>query len=276
LFINMARYTVSALMVAGGTMLSSYTYSAAAFVAPSSVVVARESKLDATSLDDQPVVRLKEIDESKPKLPRRTMSTMSQAIPFLRRPSVLTGELAGDFGFDPLGLAKNEETLLVYREAEIKHGRLAMLAAAGWPVSELLDRQLADYLGAPSVLVEGDRVPSVLNGGLENVVPEWWGFCLGMCAAIDLYGVQKARAAGKDSGYIPGDLGWDPLGLYPTDEAGRNKMQLAEIKHARVAMLGVTGFAVQEYVSRLGVIDETPFFFYPLSRTISEFLSSAN
>ena len=131
---------------------------------------------------------------------------MSKAIPFLRRPSVLTGELAGDVGFDPLGLAKNEETLWAYREAEIKHGRLAMLAAAGWPVSELLDRQLADYLGAPSVLVEGDRVPSVLNGGLENVVPEWWGFCLGMCAAIDLYGVQKARAAGRDSGYIPGDV----------------------------------------------------------------------
>ena len=25
------------------------------------------------------------------------------------------------------------------REAEVKHGRLAMLAAAGWPLSELLD-----------------------------------------------------------------------------------------------------------------------------------------
>ena len=46
-------------------MLSSY--SAAAFVAPSSVVVARGSKLDATSIDnDQPVVSLKEIDESQP------------------------------------------------------------------------------------------------------------------------------------------------------------------------------------------------------------------
>lgn len=271
----MTRYTASALLVAGGTMLSSH--SVAGFVAPSSVVVARESKLDATSIDnDQPVVSLIEIDESQPTSPRRTLPAMSKAIPFLKRPPVLTEALAGDVGFDPLGLAKNEETLWAYREAEIKHGRLAMLAAAGWPVSELLDRQLADYFGAPSALVEGDRVPSVLNGGLEKMVPEWWGFCLGMCAAIDLYGVQKARAAGRDSGYIPGDLQFDPLRLYPTHEAGRKNMQLAEIKHARLAMLGVTGFAVQEYVSKLGVIDETPFFFYPLTRTISEFLSAAN
>jgi hypothetical protein len=151
-----------------------------------------------------------------------------------------------------------------------------MLAAAGWPVSELLDRKLAEYFGVASVLDDGDRVPSLLNGGLEKVAPQWWGFCLGMCAAIDLYGVQRARAAVTDSGYTPGDLGFDPLHLYPTDDEGRKRMQLAEIKHGRVAMLGVTGFAAQEYTSKLGVIDETPFFFFPLTKTVTEFLSAAN
>ena len=29
------------------------------------------------------------------------------------------------------------------REAEVKHSRLAMLAAAGWPISELLDGPLS-------------------------------------------------------------------------------------------------------------------------------------
>ena len=29
------------------------------------------------------------------------------------------------------------------REAEVKHARLAMLAAAGWPLSELLDGPLS-------------------------------------------------------------------------------------------------------------------------------------
>jgi hypothetical protein len=38
-------------------------------------------------------------------------------------------------------------------------------------------------------------------------------------------------------------------------------MQLAEIKHGRLSMIAVTGFAIQEYVSGLGVVDETPGFF---------------
>ena len=36
--------------------------------------------------------------------------------------------LAGDFGFDPLLLADTPKKLLWYREAEMKHARLAMLA----------------------------------------------------------------------------------------------------------------------------------------------------
>merc|ERR1719502_2266909 len=45
-------------------------------------------------------------------------------------PAVLDGSLPGDVGFD-----KNKNSLLWMREAEIKHARLAMLAAVGWPLS---------------------------------------------------------------------------------------------------------------------------------------------
>jgi hypothetical protein len=54
---------------------------------------------------------------------------MSKSLPFMVRPSALSGELAGDVGFDPLGFAKSREDLMNYREAEIKHGRLAMLVS---------------------------------------------------------------------------------------------------------------------------------------------------
>lgn len=91
-----------------------------------------------------------------------------------------------------------------------------------------------------------------------------------MTAAIDIYGIQKARAtdytpgdAGKDS-YFPGSLGFDPLGLYPLDKDGRRRMQLAEIKHGRVAMVAVVGYSVQEAFFKVGVVDETPFFFKPI------------
>lgn len=54
---------------------------------------------------------------------------MSQALPFMERPAALDGSLVGDVGFDPLGFAKTKDDLMNYREAEIKHARLAMLVS---------------------------------------------------------------------------------------------------------------------------------------------------
>jgi Chlorophyll A-B binding protein len=45
-------------------------------------------------------------------------------------------------------------------------------------------------------------------------------------------------------------------------------MELAEIKHGRISMIAITGFAVQEYVTEIGVVDETPFFFLPLGNLL--------
>jgi len=45
-------------------------------------------------------------------------------------------------------------------------------------------------------------------------------------------------------------------------------MLLAEIKHGRLAMLAVLGFALQEYVTKMGVVDETPFFFFPIGEAV--------
>lgn len=141
-------------------------------------------------------------------------------------------------------------------------------------MSELLDRDIASYFGVASTLDAADRAPSILNGGTEKISPIWWGFCLGLAASIDMYGAARARAAGSDSDYIPGDLGFDPLGLYPLDDEGKKNMQLAEIKHGRLAMLGVTGFAFQEATTHLGVIDETPFFFQPVTETAYQMLQA--
>ena len=166
---------------------------------------------------------------------RKSAPTMSKALPFLACPPVLAecgDDMAGNNGFDPLGLAANREQLWEYREAEIKHARLAMLAAVGWPASELWDRAVAQQFALPAVLDETNRAPSLLNGGLGRVSPIWWGFCIGLSAAIDLYGVQKARRG--DAGYRPGMLGFDPLSLYPPDREGQRRVEEAEIKHGRL------------------------------------------
>ena len=59
---------------------------------------------------------------------KRKEIVMSPAIPFLECPPVLVDcTMAGNVGFDPLGYAKTPEDLIVMRESEIRHARLAML-----------------------------------------------------------------------------------------------------------------------------------------------------
>jgi Chlorophyll A-B binding protein len=59
--------------------------------------------------------------------PSKSLPKMSESLPFMLRPQALDGSMAGDVGFDPFGFAKTKEDLMYYREAEIKHARLAML-----------------------------------------------------------------------------------------------------------------------------------------------------
>merc|ERR1711990_306483 len=68
-------------------------------------------------------------------------------------------------GMDGEGQDVRSSAFLI--ESEIKHGRLAMLAAVGYPVAELLHPYLSDTLNLPSLLTEAGEAPNVLNGGLE-------------------------------------------------------------------------------------------------------------
>jgi len=192
---------------------------------------------------------------------------MSTAIPFMKASSALDGSMAGDVGFDPFGFADSPENLNNYREAEIKHARLAMLAAAGWPLSELFDKKIATVLGMEPVLDATNRAPSVLNGGLGRISPGYWIGCLGLAAVTDVFG---SFFFFKKEGYFPGNFGFDPFGLYPKDEQGKKRMQLSEIKHGRLAMIAITAFAAQEFVAETAVIDHASFFFKPITQVLSD------
>ncbi len=101
--------------------------SANAFMAPLSKTTTALRMSDEASTDT--------IDIPTPDMPKEPL--MSESLPFMERPSALDGSLAVDVGVDPLGFAKNSDDLMKYREAEVKHARLAMLAAAGWPGKSL-------------------------------------------------------------------------------------------------------------------------------------------
>nr|DAA05949.1 TPA_inf: chloroplast light-harvesting complex protein precursor Lhcz1; nuclear [Isochrysis galbana] len=167
--------------------------------------------------------------------------------------------LAGDFGFDPFQLAESPERLAYYREAEVKHARLAMLAAAGWPMAELLNKPLSDALGVKSILTKSGESPSILNGGLGNVPAVYWALILGLAIYVEAKSLDTQLNIGKrDPKYIPGMLQFDPLGMdSPT-------MRNAEITNGRIGMIAITAFALEEFVFKTPVVAETPIFFKPI------------
>jgi len=202
---------------------------------------------------------------------------MSSSLPFLRRPEILRG-VPGDRAFDPFNFASDDKALQWQRTAEIKHARLAMLAAVGWPLSELFDKKLASVLDLKPVLGAMDRVPSVLNGGLDKVPGTFWAAVLGITFAIESIGILRETRAEKKIGmesYVPGDLGFDPLGLAkgktPQEKHG---LLEAEIFNGRLAMLAITGFALQEWWTQTAVINQTPIFFKPFGAVVEQILSS--
>merc|ERR1719174_1845492 len=136
--------------------------------------------------------------------------------------------------FDPLQISDTPAALAWYREAEIKHARLAMLAAFGWPVSEITN--------FGKLLTEDGRAPSLLNGGLGNINIAYWVAVVGLAVFAESKGLDKQY--GKKEDYLPGMLGFDPLGA---DSPG---MRNAEILNGRVAMIAITLYAYEEALTK--------------------------
>ena len=146
------------------------------------------------------------------------------------------------------------------REAEIKHARLAMLAVVGWPLAELF----AGSFGALSFT--GGRAPSLFNGGIDAYAPFFLLATAG-AAYLELLAVDDVNQTWLNSNdgyakYSPGaSLGFDPLGLAAQAD-GKVDLKTAEIFNGRLAMMAITGFAVQEFLWGKPVVEQTPFFFH--------------
>jgi hypothetical protein len=172
----------------------------------------------------------------------------------LKPDSVLVDNImVGNKGFDPAGFAKDAETLNQYREAELKHGRLAMLAALGWPVSEYFQPILAKSFNLPDLLAAGEKAPSVLNGGLDRINPIFFMATLGFTAAVETFGLKGGFADRE-----PGDLGFDPLNLYyGSDEATKADYRLKELNNGRLAMIAITAYVIEDFFFNQNVVATT-------------------
>merc|ERR1712087_828356 len=64
---------------------------------------------------------------------------------------------------------------------------------------------------------------------------------------------EKAGLLNED--YYPGDVGFDPLGLKPTDPEAFAEMQTKELQNGRLAMLAAAGFLAQELVNHKPILE---------------------
>lgn len=153
------------------------------------------------------------------------------------------------YDFDPAGFLEGKSQIEVnrYRECELTHGRVGMLASLGFIVQEKY-HPLFSGDGGPAI----DQIPKL---------PVWvWFVMLGGIGAAESYRISvafqpldpeksKADSALKPD-YTPGDLGFDPLGLAPSDPADFRVMQEKELAHGRLGMIAAAGFLAQEAVSK--------------------------
>jgi hypothetical protein len=170
----------------------------------------------------------------------------------------MPGALAPMGFFDPLGFAAkaDERTLKRYREAEVTHGRVAMLAVLGFLVGEAV--------AGTSFLFDGEISGPAISHFAQ--VPDGWDALvvtfIGAAEAqrAQIGWVDPANAAYDQPGllrddYYPGDIGFDPLGIKPSDPEELDLMITRELQNGRLAMLAAAGFLAQEAVDGLGIIE---------------------
>ena len=197
-------------------------------------------------------------------------SRRSISLPFVDSPGYLDGVLPGDVGFDPLGFA-DKTNLASMREAEVRHGRLAMVATWGWPVA-FLGLRIAQALVPPASVCTGtgcavDATSTGLTLPTIALIGETYWTALLLAAVV---GELRARrlpvgvpafdpldlASRRRSEHSPSNPRSSPScsPLTPAiahfasdDEVAR--FALAELKHGRLAMAAFAAYGFQKLSS---------------------------
>lgn len=167
-----------------------------------------------------------------------SLNAMSKSLPFIKAPTNTEGWV-GDVGFDPLGFSDYFDMKWL-REAEIKHGRSSMLATLGFTVQQFVTipgyQHVDDSNLGPTVVGASAMLQIVCWMG----VLEWW----------TNNGNVTAENMFEDPDRVPGDLGFDPMGLsVGKSQDEKDEMALKELKNGRLAMLAIGGMIHHNWVT---------------------------
>ena len=162
--------------------------------------------------------------------------------------------------FDPIGFARDGNSLndiKRYREAEVQHGRVAMIAFVGYisgeaisgpfsingPANDQLQQMPLPAFILLSVGIAAVELKRATTGWVEPDLSQW----------------TRTLFTLRDN-YYPGDIGFDPLGLKPTDAKDFANIQTKELQNGRLAMIGVAGICAQELVNHKTIMATIDFY----------------
>ena len=149
-----------------------------------------------------------------------------------------------------------------YREAEIRHGRLAMLAAVIWPLQEIADRIfIPESFGSMTIIYGGPTLP---------VAPLVMTFFMLNLGYLDIYSSEIKENESGDA-FLPGECFWDPLAIMEgAPDSMKRNMQEREILNGRASMIAVAAYIFEEGMTHKPVISLAandllfePFFLVP-------------
>ena len=152
----------------------------------------------------------------------------------------------GKFEFDPLKLSETYSPLVpFFREAELRHGRTAMIAVVGfittdfgrWPGVEAFSFDaIPKTIDAHNVLLDGPMHQLLLWIGLFDAV-------------ITVPAIQATMNGERDAG----DFGFQiPGGAPANTPENMDRKRVSELMNGRLAMCAVGGIATQSVLSGHG------------------------
>lgn len=163
-----------------------------------------------------------------------------------------------------LGLSEGKTAgdIKKFREAELKHGRVAMTAFLGIMVAESFN-PLFDGKISGAAIYQFQQA--------DNLNSYFWVAVLFVIALVEGQNIltgwesssetadRKSVVAQLKEDYVNGDLGFDPLGLTPADADEFDQLRTKELNNGRLAMLAVAGIVTQELVNGKGVLENLGF-----------------
>jgi len=151
------------------------------------------------------------------------------AMPFLPEADNLKGYIGDDIGFDPLRIS-DYIPMDYLRESELKHGRIAMMAAVGYIAVDL--GIIIHPLGGG--LTSATAHDALVEKGVMGNALIW----IGLAEIVSYLAVAEML---QGSGREPGDFGLGKQFLAGKSDEAVEKTKYQEIMNGRLAMMAFGG-----------------------------------